>query len=58
MVLDPEPVANLAAVAVDRQLLPASALVVISGISFSGYWYGPYVFEPRVIEALTPNVRA
>ena len=37
---------------------PSSAFVVISGISFSGYWFGPYVFEPRVIEALTPNVRA
>ena len=28
-----------------------------SGTSFSGYWFGPYVFAPRVIEALTPYVR-
>ena len=28
-----------------------------SGISFSGYWFGPYVFEPRVIDASTPKVR-
>ena len=27
-----------------------------SGMSFSGWWYGPYVFEPRVTTASTPWV--
>ena len=35
-------------------LRPSSAFVTNSGTSFSGYWFGPYVFAPRVIEALTP----
>ena len=57
VILDVEPVADLAAVAVDRQRLALERVRDNSGISFSGYWFGPYVFEPRVIEALTPNVR-
>jgi len=32
-------------------------LVTKSGIIFSGYWFGPYVLEPRVITASTPYVR-
>ncbi len=32
------------------------AFVRNSGISFSGWWYGPYVFEPRVTTASTPCV--
>ena len=28
-----------------------------SGTSFSGYWFGPYVFAPRVMHASMPNVR-
>jgi hypothetical protein len=31
--------------------------VTKSGMNFSGYWFGPYVFEPRVIDAFTPYVR-
>src|SRR5437899_2291903 len=34
----------------------SSALVMNSGMSFSGWWYGPYVFEPRVTTASTPWV--
>ncbi len=41
VVLDVEPVADVVAAAVDRQRLPASALSVTSGISFSGKWNGP-----------------
>src|ERR671937_983346 len=36
---------------------PSSAFVTNSGSTFSGYWLGPYVFEPRVIDAFTANVR-
>ena len=36
---------------------PSSRFVAKSGIIFSGYWYGPYVFEPRVIIASAPYVR-
>ena len=32
------------------------ALVMNSGTSFSGCWYGPYVFEPRVMTASRPWV--
>ena len=32
------------------------AFVTNSGMSFSGWWYGPYVFEPRVTTASTPWV--
>ncbi len=32
------------------------ALVMNSGMSFSGWWYGPYVFEPRVMTASSPWV--
>jgi len=31
--------------------------VTKSGTSFSGYWFGPYVFEPRVIDAFRSYVR-
>ena len=41
----------------DDQLRPSSAFVTKSGMIFSGYWFGPYVFEPRVIVASTPYVR-
>jgi hypothetical protein len=38
VVLDVEPVAHVAAVAVDRQRRPSRAFRIISGISFSGNW--------------------
>jgi hypothetical protein len=40
-VLDVEPVADLLAVAVDGSGSACRALRIISGMSFSGYWYGP-----------------
>ena len=40
VVFDVQPVAHLHAVAVDRQR-SSSALAIISGINFSGNWYGP-----------------
>jgi len=36
--------------------LSSSAFVTKSGISFSGWWYGPYVFAPRVITTSSPYV--
>ena len=35
------PLADIAAVAIDRQGTPSRPLRIISGISFSGNWYGP-----------------
>jgi hypothetical protein len=32
------------------------AFVMKSGISFSGWWNGPYVFAPRVMTASRPWV--
>ena len=32
------------------------AFVTNSGMSFSGWWYGPYVFDPRVTTASMPWV--
>ena len=46
-----------AAVAVDRQLEPVEGVVTKSGMTFAGYWFGPYVFAPRVMHASTPYVR-
>ena len=47
--------------ALEDQALPvygsassSSALVTNSGMSFSGYWYGPYLFEQRVITSGSP----
>ena len=41
VVLDVEPVADVHAVAVQRDLVPSSRLVTNSGMTFSGNWYGP-----------------
>jgi hypothetical protein len=54
VVLGVEPLADLLPVAVDRSGSPSSAFVANRGTSFSGYWFGPKVFAPRVIDARTP----
>ena len=36
---------------------PSSAFVTNSGMSFSGYWFGPYVLLPRVTQTGRPYVR-
>jgi hypothetical protein len=41
VIANEQPVADLLAIAIDRQRLAGSALAIISGMSFSGKWYGP-----------------
>jgi hypothetical protein len=49
-----EPVANLPAASVDRKGVAVQGVQDHQRFSFSGYWRGPYAFEPRQITASTP----
>ena len=41
IVFDVQPVTDVEAVTIDGDGLPASAFLMVSGMSFSGYWRGP-----------------
>ena len=41
VVVHVEPVADVEAVAVDRERLPSTAFRIVRGTIFSGNWYGP-----------------